>query len=495
MPRILGKSALSLVLIIFLSLILQMLYAYLDRAPDTDEAAYMGVARSITQTGLPFESLQDATLFLSHPPTFCYLVALFFSIFGEGLFVGRLLSTMLSLAILILVYRISEESGDRETALFGTFILAINPAFLYYSHSVYMEITQAFFLLMSLYFISRVEKQEKLKFFWLAGLFLGLSLITKYSSLVLLVFFLFWLLIKFRLRFLLMKEVYAFILPVLGCLLIWFVFGYALNKEEFFYRLRWWLEGPEWSIYSWRAVSSVTYLKELIGVITPGFLLVFLYALYTWARRIRKGLKPEVMNLLPLYFFLHILFMFSLPMKDIKYVTPLLPIFAVFIASCIRLHTDLKFSLKGIVIAVLLCIVLFSLSPISMMWDPTTGKAHPNLWLFGIKRDYQYRTYKDIGLFLKTRLNTTDAFLCTNKAAIIRYYADTRYMNAWGAPMEEIREGINGASAVILEDNLPYLSNWEIEQLRGAVSEQFVLERTFLRKDGKRFWIYLRKSI
>ncbi len=491
----LNKPQTTLFLIVFLSLSFQMLYAYLDRAPDTDEALYMGVARSITQTGLPFESLQDATPFLSHPPTFCYLVALFFSIFGEGLFVGRLLSTILSLAILILVYRISEESGNRKTALFATFILAINPAFLYYSHSLYMEITQAFFLLMSLYFISRVEKQEKLKFFWLAGLFLGLSLITKYSSLFLLVFFLLWFLVKFRFRFLLMKETYTLILPVLGCLLLWFVFGYALNKEEFFYQLRWWIEGPEWSVYSWRTVSNVTYLKELIGVITPGFVLVLLYALYGWAKRIRKGFKPEVMNLLPLYFFLYILFMFSLPMKDIKYVTPLLPIFAVFIASGIRLRMDLKFNLKRILIAVLLGIVLFSLSPISMMWDPTTGRAHQNLWLFGIKRDYQYRTYKDIGLFLKTRLNPTDAFLCMNKAAIIRYYADTRYMNAWGAPMEEIREGINSASALVFEDNLPYLSNWEIEQLRKAGSEQFVLEKTLLRKDGKRFWIYLRKSI
>ena len=491
----LNKPVTTLFFIVFLSLSFQMLYAYLDRAPDTDEAVYMGVARSITQTGLPFESLQDATPLLSHPPTFCYLVALFFSIFGEGLFVGRLLSTILSLAILILVYRISEESGDRKTALFGTFILAINPAFLYYSHSVYMEITQALFILLSLYLFLEAEKKGELKFLWLSGLFLGVSLITKYSSLVLLVFFLFWFLTKFRLRFLLMKEAYAFILPVLGCLLIWLVFGYALNKEEFFYQLRWWIEGPEWSAYSWRTVSNVTYLKELIGVITPGFLLVFLYALYTWAKRIRKGFKPEVMNLLPLYFFLHILFMFSLPMKDIKYVTPLLPIFALFIASGIKLHMDLKFNLKRIVIAVLLCIVVFSLSPISMMWDPTTGRAHPNLWLFAIKRDYQYRTYKDIGLFLKTRLNTTDAFLCTNKAAIIRYYADTRYMNAWGAPIHEILEGINRASALVFEDNLPYLSDWEIEQLRKAASEQFVLEKTFLRKDGKRFWIYLRKSI
>jgi len=455
----------------------------------------MQVARNITKTGLPFESLQEKFFFLQHPPTFCYLVASFFFLFGEGLFVGRLLSTIFSVVILILVYRIAQEFGNKKTAILVTGVLTINPAFLYYSHSVYMEITQAFFNLMSVYLFLKAEKNGELKFFWLSGLFLGLSLITKYSSLVLLLFFIFWFFIKYRSRFILKKEIYTFILPVIGCLLAWFVFGYVLDKEEFFYQLKWWLQGPEGSPYSWRTVSNITYLKELIGVITPGFLLILIYAVYNWARTAGKRFKPELLTLLPLYFFLYVLFIFSLPMKDIKYVTPLLPILAIFVSSHIKFTLKLKFNPKGVVVALLLCLLLFTLSPLSIMYDPTTGKTHPNLWWFGIKRDYQYRTYKDIGIFLKSKLEPTDAFLCQNKAAIIRYYADTKYMNAWGAPMEEIQAGFAKAAALIFESNLPYLSDWENEKLREAASEEFKLEKTFLRKDGKRFWIYLRKDI
>jgi 4-amino-4-deoxy-L-arabinose transferase-like glycosyltransferase len=204
-----------LVLIILLCLFLQMLFAFFDRAPDTDEAAHMQVAKSIIKTGLPYESLQERNLCLTHPPTICYLVAAFFFLFGEGLFAARILSTIWSVIILMVVFRMGSESNHRRSALFATFILAINPAFLYYSHSAYMEITQAFFLLLSFYFLFRVEKQDKLKYYWLSGLFLGLSLITKYSSLVLFVYFIFWLLLLHRSAFFLRKETFAFILPVL----------------------------------------------------------------------------------------------------------------------------------------------------------------------------------------------------------------------------------------------------------------------------------------
>ena len=126
-------------------------------------------------------------------------------------------------------------------------------------------------------------------------------------------------------------------------------------------------------------------------------------------------------------FFKYRYIIFSLPSQDIKYIVPLLPVLAIFISTRRMADIKLTFSAKGIVVVLLLLILLFTLSPLSIMWDPTTGKTHPNLWLFGLERDYQYRTYKDIGLFLRTRLKPTDAFLCQNKAAIIRYYADTRY--------------------------------------------------------------------
>jgi 4-amino-4-deoxy-L-arabinose transferase-like glycosyltransferase len=494
-PKIFHKLPAALVLIVFLCLLLQMLYAFLDRAPDSDEAAHMQVAKSIVATGLPYESLQERNLCLTHPPTICYLVAAFFLLFGEGLFAARMLSTIWSVIILIVVYRIGSESNHRRSALLATFILAINPAFLYYSHSAYMEITQVFFLLLSFYFLFRVEKQDRLKYYWLSGLFLGLSLITKYSSLVLFVYFIFWLLLLHRSAFFLRKETFAFILPVAACLAAWFAYGYVLDREEFLYRLLWWFQGLKENPYSWRGVSHLTYLKELIGVVTPGFLLIVLYSLFTWVRSIRKNFKPGLINFLPLYFFLYLVFIFSLPSQDIKYIVPLLPVLAIFISSQRMPDLKLRFSAKGIVVVLLLFVLLFSLSPLSIMWDPTTGKVHPNLWLFGLKRDYQYRTYRDMGLLLRAKLKPEETFLCMNKAAVIRYYAGTRYLNTWGIPSEEILELIPEASALVFEDNLPYLSNREIEELREAASGQFILVDTFLRRDGKRFWIYLRRSM
>ena len=184
-----------------------------------------------------------------------------------------------------------------------------------------------------------------------------------------------------------------------------------------------------------------------------------------------------------------------MPIKDIKYITPLLPIFAIFVSSHIKFEFKPKFNPKGIAVAFLLFALLFTLSPLSFMYDPTTGKFHRNLWWFGIKRDYQYRTYKEIGMFLGTKLKNSDTLLCENKAAIIRYYADTRYINMWGLPPEEILPEFAKAEALVMEDNLPYISELENEKLREQIPEEFILEKSFRRKDGKRFWIYLRKDI
>jgi 4-amino-4-deoxy-L-arabinose transferase-like glycosyltransferase len=376
MIKPLKRFASPFVLILLLCLSFQMLYAYLDRAPDTDEAFYMQVARNINRTGLPFESVQDEILFLQHPSTFCYLVAFFFFLLGEGLFVGRLVSTIFSLAILFLVYRIARKYKDEKTALFVTFILAINPAFLYYSHSVYMEITQAFFSLLSIYLFLEAEENGELKYLWSSGLFLGLALITKYSSLVLFVFFIFCFLSQYRSKFLLRREVHVFLLPIIGCLAVWFIFGYAIGGGEFFHQLSRWLKISERSPYSWRNVTKFVYLKELIGVVTLGFLLIFVYSIYNWLKTKGKKFKPGLLTLLPIYFLFYVFYIFSMPIKDIKYVVPLLPISAIFISLHIEFDFKWRSDLKGIGTAFLLFLLVFNLSPLSVMYDPTTGEFH-----------------------------------------------------------------------------------------------------------------------
>ena len=125
-----------------------MLYAYFDRAPDYDESVYLYVAKTIKATGLPYRFFGADPPFLMHPPLFYYIVAGFLIILGNGLFVARLVSTVFSLPIIILVYLIVSKYKGKEMGLVSIFILAINPAFLYYSHSVYMETTLTFLSLM-----------------------------------------------------------------------------------------------------------------------------------------------------------------------------------------------------------------------------------------------------------------------------------------------------------------------------------------------------------
>jgi 4-amino-4-deoxy-L-arabinose transferase-like glycosyltransferase len=491
------NTALLLLIILLLFLSLQMLYAYFDRAPDYDESIYLYVAKTIKSSGLPYRFFGADSPFLVHPPLFYYLVAGFLIIFGNQLFVARLVSTVFSLPIIILVYLIVSKYKSKEVGLVSIFILAISPAFLYYSHSVYMEITLAFLSLMSIFLFLKGEEEKKTKFFVWSGIFLGLSLITKYYSIILFLFFLLYFTLRFKWTFLSRSQFYSWFFPAVSLLVLWLVFGYFVGKDAFTQQTLGWFKKPSDNVHSWRLVSNLVYLKELIGTITPVFSLLFLYGIVRWLKNLPGNREIKFMKALPIYFFLYFVYLMIMPFKDIKYIIPLLPLMVIVTGVNIDAHSlNLRRygGLKHMALGLALIITVVGLSPLSVLYDPTTHHFYDNLYQFGIKRDYQYRIYKDIGEFLKSKLKRSDTIACQNKAAIVGVYAETRYINLWSLTIEEMKQQIFASDAVVMEEGLPYIGDIENRGLQKEMEVKFFLVKTMIGRDGKKFWIYLRKS-
>ena len=87
-----------------------------------------------------------------------------------------------------------------------------------------------------------------------------------------------------------------------------------------------------------------------------------------------------------------------------------------------------------------------------------TGQRHDNLWVFGVRRDAEYRRYRDAGILAGRATNPGQIVACQRKAPIIAYYADRPYFDFWGYTLERARPYLQQAEIVVLDRNTEYLS-------------------------------------
>ena len=465
-------SALWLLVPLLIHLALQGAYAFLDRAPDFDESIYLDLGRNIVRTGWVTSSAYPPKPFLIHPPLFYYLVGTSFALFGPGLEAGRIVSTLFSLGTLVLVFRMLRRSlGDRWAAA-GTLLVAVNPAFLYYGHSVYMETTVTFWLTAALWAFARAGEDRGLRWEAWTGVFLALACVTKYYAAILVAVLALMLLAR-RGGTRRARRLLALLGPVVLASLVWIGFGAALGGKSFLVaQVSWGQPDLAGANFSWRQVSNGVFLKELAGVLTPTFSGLALLALgAALARQLLR--RPREVHELALWYFCatYLLFLLSFREKDVKYVLPVIPALALLIALAPPVDWVRRLPVWSKWGAVLGLAAMGS--PLLPLYDPLTGQRHDNLWVFGVRRDAEYRLYREAGV-LAGRLSAPGQILvCQRKGPIIGYYADRPYLDLYGSSPEQFQEYLQQAEVVVLDRNTEYLSRERWESERAFVNRQF----------------------
>jgi 4-amino-4-deoxy-L-arabinose transferase-like glycosyltransferase len=119
-------------------------------------------------------------------PTISIVVAILFRIFGESLFIARMANILFSLGAVVFAYLLVKRLFKKESlALLTAFLFSVCPLFVFFSHNVDVINPGLFFMMLGAYlYVLWLDNIYVFRNLYLAALFIMLSVITKYTFIV-----------------------------------------------------------------------------------------------------------------------------------------------------------------------------------------------------------------------------------------------------------------------------------------------------------------------
>lgn len=148
---------------------------------NTDEAVYAGQAAAIAGVA----GLKDIfPIFRAHPLLFQFVLSLIYRIQFNDLS-GRLLAAVVGLGAVLLTYQIGKTLYGRMPGALAAAILALMPYHVIVSRQVLLDGPMVFFATLSLYMLARFGKSQKMEWLYAAGAIMGLTFLSKETSIIL----------------------------------------------------------------------------------------------------------------------------------------------------------------------------------------------------------------------------------------------------------------------------------------------------------------------
>ncbi len=123
--------------------------------------------------------------FHDHPALAFLVQKIFFVFFGDNMIALRLPGVVAGLLVTYFLYIFLRKRKGENTALLGSFIYAVTSAALWMAYGQYLETVESVFILLSFMALTYFLEEESVKWLYLLALFIGLSLLTKYTALFL----------------------------------------------------------------------------------------------------------------------------------------------------------------------------------------------------------------------------------------------------------------------------------------------------------------------
>lgn len=197
-----------------------------------------------------------------HPPLILGIAHIFLAI-SNSVFFARLPFAIFALLTLYLVYLLVKKGFGERSGLFASFLLLINPFFIWFAKISYLEMGVVFFLFLTLYLLTKALENKK---YWLYfGAALGGLLITKYTALFILPALFFYFILKERRVF---KEKNFYLAALIALIVISPVIIYNLMmfKELGHFDLQWAGVLGQKSPWSLDREISRNYLGNIKGI-------------------------------------------------------------------------------------------------------------------------------------------------------------------------------------------------------------------------------------
>jgi len=147
-------------------------------ALDTDEAIYAQIVFAITKGFVLYKDIGFV-----HPPVYPSLEYAFILI-SPSLFTLRLFNVILGMAILYLIFRICKMLYSMKIALLASAIYAFYPLAIRSNKLALIDNGLTFFVVLTMGLFATYLKERNVKYLFLAGLFAGISFMTKYTALL-----------------------------------------------------------------------------------------------------------------------------------------------------------------------------------------------------------------------------------------------------------------------------------------------------------------------
>jgi len=110
-------------------------------------------------------------------PLYPIFIGCIYWLFGHSLFAVRLFQVVLGVISCYVLFLVGRRIFNPQVGLIGAFLFAWNPYLIYYTGAILQETLFIFVVLITFYFLSRIN--DEYKFILLAGIFGGLSILTR----------------------------------------------------------------------------------------------------------------------------------------------------------------------------------------------------------------------------------------------------------------------------------------------------------------------------
>jgi len=147
---------------------------------DGDTAFWARISKNILASGdwLTLKFVDPARI-IDKPPLFPWMIAVGFKLFGINEFALSIFHSILAALTVVFTYLIARELFDEKTAFWSGLILLTTAQFFYQGRSPLQDMPLTLFITACLWAFVVWEKKDNPRFFYLAGLFSGLAVMSK----------------------------------------------------------------------------------------------------------------------------------------------------------------------------------------------------------------------------------------------------------------------------------------------------------------------------